>query len=72
MAKDSRNESSGEAHGLEEATSLETIIRRRARGLIDAIVEEELNAALGAALRPVSGRDTSGLWHEMERPKQAA
>jgi hypothetical protein len=62
--KDSRNESSGEAHGLEEATSLETIIRRRARGLIDAIVEEELNAALGAAPRPVSGRDVRAIGME--------
>jgi putative transposase len=49
MAKDSRNGSSGEAQGAEEATSLETIIRRRARGLIDAIVEEEVEAVLGAA-----------------------
>ena len=49
MAKDSRNGSSGEAQGADDATSLETIIRRRARGLIDAIVEEELEAVLGAA-----------------------
>src|SRR5438552_4170810 len=49
MAKDSRNESTNEGTRAGEATSLETIIRRRARGLIDAIVEEELEAALGAA-----------------------
>ena len=49
MAKDSRNETTNEAVQRDEATSLETIIRRRARGLIDAIVEEELEAALGAA-----------------------
>ena len=49
MAKDNRNGSSGEAPGAEEETSLETIIRQRARGLIDAIVEEELAAVLGAA-----------------------
>ncbi len=49
MAKDSRNGSTNEATQGDEATSLETIIRRRARGLIDAIVEEELEAALGAA-----------------------
>ena len=49
MAKDSRNDTTNEAVHRDEATSLETIIRRRARGLIDAIVEEELEAALGAA-----------------------
>lgn len=49
MAKDSRNRSSDEDPSTEEATSLETVIRRRARGLIDAIVEEELEAMLGAA-----------------------
>ena len=49
MAKDSRNESTNEGTRAGEATSLETLIRRRARGLIDAIVEEELEAALGAA-----------------------
>jgi putative transposase len=49
MAKDSRNETTNEAVQRDEATSLEAIIRRRARGLIDAIVEEELEAALGAA-----------------------
>jgi putative transposase len=48
MAKDSRNALSGEAARSDGAVSLETIIRRRARGLIDAIVEEELEAALGA------------------------
>jgi len=49
MAKNSRNETTNEAVQRDEATSLETIIRRRARGLIDAIVKEELEAALGAA-----------------------
>jgi transposase-like protein len=49
MAKDSRNGSTNEAMQADKATSLEAIIRRRARGLIDAIVEEELEAALGAA-----------------------
>src|SRR3989449_2231341 len=49
MAKDSRKVSSEEAIRAEEATTLETLIRRRARRLIDAIVEEELEAALGAA-----------------------
>jgi transposase-like protein len=49
MAKDSRNGSTSEAAHAGEGTSLETMIRARARGLIDAIVEEELAAALGAA-----------------------
>lgn len=49
MGKDSRKVSSEEAVCAEEATTLETLIRRRARGLVDAIVEEELEAALGAA-----------------------
>ncbi len=49
MAKDSRNGTSGDGLGAEEATSLETVIRQQARGLIDAIVEEELEAVLGAA-----------------------
>jgi putative transposase len=49
MAKDSRKVLGEEAIRSEEATTLETLIRRRARGLIDAIVEEELEAALGAA-----------------------
>jgi transposase-like protein len=49
MAKDSRNGTSGDGLGAEEATSLETVIRQRARGLIDAIVAEELEAVLGAA-----------------------
>src|SRR5882762_7116935 len=49
MAKDSRKASTDEAARADEATTLETLIRQRARGLIDAIVEEELEAALGAA-----------------------
>lgn len=60
MAKDSRNGSTNEAV---EATSLETIIRRRARGLIDAIVEEELDAALGAASSARVGTARQGYRH---------
>ena len=45
MAKDNRNGSSGEAVRADTETSLETIIRSRARGLIEAVVEEELGAA---------------------------
>ncbi len=63
MAKDSRNGSSGEAPGVEEATSLEMIIRHRARGLIEAIVEEELAAALGAALSARVGHARQGYRH---------
>ena len=41
MAKDSRRLSSDETVRADDATTLKTLIRRRARGLIDAIVEED-------------------------------
>ena len=63
MAKDSRNGWSGEAHGTDNATSLETIIWRRVRGLIDAIVEKELEAALGAAPSARVGSVRQGYRH---------
>lgn len=45
MSKDSRNEEGREGTRSGEATSLETIIRLQARGLIDAIVEVEREPA---------------------------
>ena len=60
MAKDSRKASADEAV---EATTLETLIRQRARGLIDAIVEEELEAALGAASSARVGPARQGYRH---------
>lgn len=63
MAKDSRNGLSGEAISVTETTSLEMLIRRRARGLIDAIVEEELEAALGAAESARVGAVRQGYRH---------
>ena len=63
MAKDSKNRSVGEDQQTETVTSLETIIRRRARGLIDAIVEEELEAALGAAPSARVGLARQGYRH---------
>jgi putative transposase len=63
MAKDSRKVSIEEAIRVEEATTLETLIRRRARGLIDAIVEEELEAALGAAESARVGPARQGYRH---------
>jgi putative transposase len=63
MAKDSRKVSSEEAIRAEETTTLETLIRRRARGLIDAIVEEELEAALGAAESARVGPARQGYRH---------
>ena len=63
MAKNTRNEEGREEHRSEEATSLETIIRQRARGLIDAIVEEELEAALGAAPSARVGAARQGYRH---------
>lgn len=63
MAKDSRNGSTNEAAQSGEAASLETIIRWRARGVIDAIVEEELEAALGAASSARVGTTRQGDRH---------
>jgi putative transposase len=63
MAKDSRNGSQNEAASAGEPTSLETMIRQRARGLIDAIVEEELEAALGAAPSARVGTGRQGYRH---------
>ena len=63
MAKDSRKVSSDEATRAEEGTTLETLIRQRARGLIDAIVEEELEAALGAAASARVGTARQGYRH---------
>ena len=63
MAKDSRNGSTNEAAQPGEATSLETVIRQRARGLIDAIVEEELEAALGAVSSARVGPARQGYRH---------
>ena len=63
MAKDSRKLSGEEAIRADEATTLETLIRQRARGLIDAIVEEELEAALGAASSARVGPARQGYRH---------
>jgi putative transposase len=63
MAKDSRKGSSEEAIRAEEVTTLETLIRQRARGLIDAIVQEELEAALGAAASARVGAARQGYRH---------
>ena len=63
MAKDSRNGTGGEGGRLVEVTSLEATIRLRARGLIDAIVEEELEAALGAAPSARIGAARQGYRH---------
>ena len=40
MAKNTSNDLGGEGHRSDEAASPETIIRQRARGLVDTIVEE--------------------------------
>jgi len=63
MAKDSRKASRDEAAHGDEAPTLETLIRQRARGLIDAIVEEELEAALGAASSARVGSVRQGYRH---------
>ena len=49
MAKDTKNEPRAEAETTVVGGGLEIVIRQRARMVIDAIVEEELGHALGAA-----------------------
>src|SRR5438105_8541386 len=63
MAKDSRKVSSEEAIRAEETSTLETLIRRRARGLINAIVEEGVVAAVGAARLARVGAARQGYRH---------
>ena len=63
MAKDNRNRSTNAGVGADEVTSLETLIRQRARTLIDAIVAEELDAALGAASSARVGPARQGYRH---------
>ena len=63
MAKDSRKVAGDEGVRADEPTTLETLIRQRARGLIDAIVEEELEAALGAAESARVGSARQGYRH---------
>ena len=63
MAKDSRKVSGDEGVRADEPTTLDTLIRQRARGLIAAIVEEELEAALGAAESARVGSARQGYRH---------
>jgi putative transposase len=63
MAKDTKNEQRGEAAALMTAGSLEIAIRQRARLMIDAIVEEELEQALGAAASVRRGDLRTGYRH---------
>ena len=60
MAKDTKNEQRVEATAV-TAGGLEMAIRQRARQLIDAIVEEELEQALGAAPSVRRRGDADGL-----------
>ena len=62
MAKDTKNEQRGEAAGM-TAGGLELAIRQRARLLFDAIVEEELEQALGAAPSVRVGEARAGYRH---------
>ena len=61
MAKDSRKPTGPEANP--GATSLEAAFRVRARAWIDAIVEEEIEAALGAAPSARVGAERQGYRH---------
>jgi len=62
MAKDTKNEQRVEAAPM-TAGGLEMAIRQRARLMIDAIVEEELEQALGAAPSVRSGETRTGYRH---------
>jgi putative transposase len=63
MAKDSRNQVGVESHQTEASSSLEVALRLRARAWIDAIVEEEVEAALGAASSARVGAGRQGYRH---------
>ena len=60
-AKDNKKISCDEAVRTDEATSLETLIRRWARSLTDAIVAEELEVALGRCRIGTCGPGVPGL-----------
>ena len=63
MAKDTKNEPRAEAETTVGRGGLEMAIRQRARMLIDAIVEEELEHALGAAPSVRVGEARAGYRH---------
>src|SRR5579864_7230924 len=63
MAKDTKNEPRAEAESPVMRGGLEMAIRQRARMLIDAIVEEELEATLGAAPSARVGMSRQGYRH---------
>ena len=63
MAKDTKNEQRPEAETTAGRGGLEMAIRQRARLLIDAIVEEELEHALGAAPSVRVGEARAGYRH---------
>jgi transposase-like protein len=63
MAKDTKNEPRAEAEAPVGHGGLEMAIRQRARMLIDAIVEEELEQALGAAPSVRVGATRAGYRH---------
>jgi transposase-like protein len=63
MAKDTKNTQRAEAETTAGRGGLEMAIRQRARRLIDAIVEEELEQALGAAPSVRSGEARTGYRH---------
>jgi putative transposase len=63
MANDIRSEEGREGNHSDQGNSLEAIIRQRARELIDAIVAEELEVALGAAPSTRVGAARQGYRH---------
>lgn len=63
MARGSRKQDGGEAAPRYDADTIERVMRERVRGAIEAIVEEELAAALGAASSVRVGEERRGYRH---------
>jgi transposase-like protein len=63
VARDSRKQEVGEAQSKFGGDTIERVMRERVREAIGAIVEEELEAALGAACSARVGEDRRGYRH---------
>lgn len=63
MARDSRKQEVGEGRSDFDGDTIEHVMRDRVRAAIEAIVEEELDAALGAACSARVGEDRRGYRH---------
>jgi transposase-like protein len=63
VARDSRKQEAREARSTFDGDTIERVMRDRVREAIEAIVEEELEAALGAASSARVGEDRRGYRH---------